>query len=279
MDIREMTSEDIPFAVEITDREEWGYTDDDFAVMMELAPHGCFVAHSEGKKVGMLTTINYGKTAWMGNVVVKADRRKENVGSELVMHAVDHLKSVSVESIGLYSYLDSISFYERIGFKQSFKVGSYSGHVSGPHHQGTRSFAQEAMPAIVSLDQAYFPGDRTRLLSAIVENDPNLFFWSGDSEVRGYVTGFCSSKACVIGPWVCTPERLNLAEDLILDCFAALGDREKTVAIPLVNKKAVHLVEKHGLTKDFEVVAMFYETDESGMNLDGIFGVGSLEMG
>lgn len=279
MDIGEMTPEDIPFAVGITDKEGWGYVEEDFVMILEMEPRGCFVAHAQDEKVGMLTTINYGRTAWIGNVVVKSERRNQNIGSELVSHAVDYLRSESVDSIGLYSYLDAISFYEAIGFEQSFRVGRFSGSGRKSAGSGTRKFVMEALPAMVSLDQKYFPGDRTRLLSMIAKNDPGLMFWAGNGEVRGYIAGSCSQKACEIGPWICDPESPDLAESLLLDCLSALGDKEKSLAVPMENGPAVEMVNENGLTKEFEVVAMFFETDKSFMDQDGIFGVGSLEMG
>ncbi len=274
-----MTPEDIPFAVGITDKEGWGYVEEDFVKILEMEPKGCFVAHARDEKVGMLTTINYGRTAWIGNVVVKSERRNQNIGSELISHAVDYLRSESVESIGLYSYLDAISFYEAIGFEQSFRVGRFSGPGRKSGGSGMRKFVVGVLPAMVSFDQKYFPGDRTTLLSMFAKNDPDLMFWAGNGEVRGYIAGFCSPKACEIGPWVCDPGSPDLAESLLLDCFSALGDKEKSLAVPMENGTAVEMVNKNGLTKELEVVAMFFESDKSFMDHDGIFGVGSLEMG
>jgi ribosomal protein S18 acetylase RimI-like enzyme len=274
-----MTREDIPFAVGITDKEDWGYVEEDFEKILELGPKGCFVAHDKDHNVGMLTTVNYGRTAWIGNVVVETERRKENIGSDLILHAVDHLQKESVESIGLYSYLDAVSFYEGIGFKQSFRVGRFSGSGRETTGSSTRKFVMEALPAMAMFDQKYFPGDRTEILSMIAKNDPDLIFWAGNGEVRGYIAGFCSPKACEIGPWVCDPHAPDLAEALLRDCFTALGDKEKSLAVPMENGAAVTIVNENGLSKDFEVVAMFFVTDESHMNLDGLFGVGSLEMG
>jgi ribosomal protein S18 acetylase RimI-like enzyme len=277
--IREMTHDDIPTAVDITDKEGWGYSEDDFSVMMELAPHGCFVGEIDEERVGMLTTINYGETAWIGNVVIRSDHRRTKLGSELVNHAVSYLKGKAVKTVGLYSYLDSISFYERIGFHQSFRVGRYSGMAVAARYRGSKIQEGKNLMEIVEADKKYFPGDRSNILGISANTHPDLFLWTGNSGVQGYITGFCSTKACEIGPWICDPERPDLAEDLLLDCFNALGEKGTSVAIPLENKKAIKIVEEHGLAKDFEVVAMFYETDESGMNLDGVFGVGSLEMG
>jgi GNAT superfamily N-acetyltransferase len=274
-----MTLEDIPFAVDITDKEGWGYSEDDFRVMMELAPHGCLVGESDEERVGMLTTVNYGRTAWIGNVVVGSDHRRTKLGTELVNHAVSYLRREGVDIVGLYSYLDAISFYERIGFRQSFRVGRFSGMAVGTPYRGSKILQNTDLTRIVETDMEYFPGDRTNILGKSASSHPDLFLWVGNGGVQGYITGFCSTKACEIGPWICDPDRPDLAEDLLLDCFNALGEKETSLAIPLENKKAIQIVEKHGIVKDFEVVAMFYRTDKSKMNLRGIFGAGSLEMG
>ncbi|MCK4442900.1 MAG: GNAT family N-acetyltransferase [Thermoplasmata archaeon] len=97
MEILAMTKGDIPFALDITDREGWGYTHEDFRRMLELEPDGCFVAFDNERRIGMLTTINYGRTAWIGNVVTESNRRGEGIGSRVVLHAVEHLRGRGVQ--------------------------------------------------------------------------------------------------------------------------------------------------------------------------------------
>lgn len=274
-----MTHEDIPFAMDITDKEGWGYTRDDFKEMMILEPEGCFVAFDRDHRIGMLTTINYGRTAWIGNVVTESNRRGEGIGSEVVLHAVEYLREKGVRNVGLYSYMDSISFYKRIGFKESFRVSRFSGASRTSESRGTKMTAESDLQAIADFDQEYFPGNRRELLRLILGESPTYFLHVGDDEILGYIAGFCSPKACEIGPWVCHPDHPDLAESLLVDCLSALESETTSIGIPNENTTAIRIAEGEGFTKDFEVAAMFFETDESNMDLDAILGIGSLEMG
>ncbi|UCD92117.1 MAG: GNAT family N-acetyltransferase [Methanobacteriota archaeon] len=275
-----MKSEDVPFAVDITDEEGWGYMEEDFQRLIDLEPSGCFVASDDDVEVGMLTTTSYGGIGWIGNVVTKSDRRQERIGSEMVKHAVRYLKDKSVGVIGLYSYLNAVAFYERIGFQESFRVARFSTIAKVSENRGARVVNQEALPRVVGFDQKYFPGDRIRLLGRMLKDFPELFFSiEEDGDIVGYVLGFCSPKACEIGPWMCDPDRPDTAENLLIDCLTTLEDTVSAIAVSVDNESAIQIVKRQGFEEEFQVSAMFFETGDHGMNLKGIFGIGALEKG
>lgn len=274
-----MTPQDIPFAIGITDKEGWGYTEEDFQRLIDFEPEGCFVAYDDDERIGMLTTTSYGRLGWIGNVVVRSDRRQERIGADIVEHAVRYLRGKSTDIIGLYSYLDSIPFYERIGFLQSFRVSRFSAIARSSQGRKTRTVISDILPRIAEFDQRFFPGDRSRVIQRMMENFPHLVFYVEEGEILGYIVGFCSPKACEIGPWVCDPDRPDLAKDLLIDCLTALENTDSSIAVPNENKSALEIVGKQGFAKDFEVSAMFFESDEHGMKQGAIFGVGALEKG
>ncbi len=279
MEIRVMTPDDILFATDITDREGWGYAQEDFRQLLALEPEGCFVAFDEGRRIGMLTTVNYDKTAWIGNVVTEPDRRGEGVGSKVVMHAVEHLKSKGVENVALYSYMDSISFYKRMGFEECYRVSRFTGPSPDSDKKGTRRTTKGDLRRITDFDQRYFPGSRYGLLDLMLKRSPTYFLHAGDNEILGYIAGFCSPKACEIGPWVCNPDHPGVAESLLVDGLSVLDSDTTSVGIPNENTTGLRIVKEAGFTKDFEVAGMVYETESFDMNLEAVFGVGSLEMG
>lgn len=274
-----MRTEDIPFAVEITDEEGWGYMEEDFKRLMDLEPEGCFVAFDRNERVGMLTTTSYGDIGWIGNVVVRSDRRQERIGAEIVRHAVGYLKGKPVSTLGLYSYMDSIKFYEGMGFSESFRVARLASVASASKKRGTNFATRKTMPKIEVFDRKYFPGDRSRLLGRMLGDFPDFFFYVEEEDVLGYILGFCSPKACEIGPWVCDPGRPDVAEDLLVDCLTSLENTESAIAVPVENTKAVDIAKGQGFTEEFQVSAMFFESDHHGMNLDAVFGIGALEKG
>lgn len=274
-----MSPEDIPFAVNITDEENWGYMEEDFRRLLDLEPRGCFVAFDQEERMGMLTTTSYNDIGWIGNVVVRSDRRQERLGSKMVRHAIDYLRSKSVDIIGLYSYVDSVGFYERIGFIESFRVSRFAAIAKASENRGSCVATGEILPQISEFDRRFFPGDRSQLLGKMLEDFPELFLYVKEEDVLGYMLGFCSPRACEIGPWVCDPNRPDLAENLLADLLTNLENTESAVAVPIENELAVRIVRKKGFVEDFQVSAMFFESDNPGMNLDAIFGIGALEKG
>lgn len=274
-----MTAEDIPFAVDITRKENWDYTREDFQRLIDFEPGGCFVAFDEEERVAMLTTTSYGSLGWIGNVVVKSDRRGEGIGSKIVRHGVSYLTTKAVDAIGLYSYSDSVDFYERIGFRQSYRVTQFSGPAKVSENRGTRNATDDILPRIERMDKDYFGADRGRILRRMIIDFPDLFFYAEEGVLLGYIVGFCSPKACEIGPWVCNPDRADLAENLLVDCLSVLENPDSRVAVPNENKRAFEIVRGQGFYQDFEVVAMFYGSSRHRMKQDAIFGVGALEKG
>ncbi len=88
-----MQSRDIPFAVRLTDQEEWGITPSALRRLRRLNPRGCFIAYDGITRTGLTTTTVYGKElAWIGNVIVDGEHRGKHIGQSLVEHAVAFLQ-------------------------------------------------------------------------------------------------------------------------------------------------------------------------------------------
>lgn len=274
-----MKAEDIPFAVDITDEEGWGYMEEDFQRLIDLEPNGCFVAIDQDDRVGMLTTTSYGDIGWIGNVVVGSERRQGRIGTEMVMHAVEYLKGKSVRNIGLYSYLNAVSFYERMGFQESFRVARFFTFAKASEVKGTGVVTRDVLPQVADFDRKHFPGDRSQLLDKMLEDFPELFFCVEENHILGYILGFCSPKACEIGPWVCDPNRPEIAENLLRDCLTSLENTQSAIAVPVDNESAMRIVRRQGFLEEFQVSAMLFESEDLGMNLNAIFGIGALEKG
>ena len=115
--VEKMEVDDFPFAVQLATTMNWNMTIEDFAFMVKLEPLGCHVQFHGQERVGIATSVSFGKVGWFGNFVVKENFRGEGAGSILMKHAIDYLKSKGVETIGLYAYPHLIEFYESFGFE------------------------------------------------------------------------------------------------------------------------------------------------------------------
>ncbi|MEM3641969.1 MAG: GNAT family N-acetyltransferase [Candidatus Bathyarchaeia archaeon] len=128
--IKKMSTEDIEFAVQITDMMNWNLTEKDFKFMMSLEPEGCFVLLYNSERVGITTTISFGRIGWIGDVIVNENHRRKGAGNTLLKHAINYLKSKGAETIGLYSYMEKINFYTRLGFRRESEFTVLKGKAS-----------------------------------------------------------------------------------------------------------------------------------------------------
>ena len=96
----------------------WNMAIEDFEFLTSLEPDGCFVAFQGSIRVGIATSISFGKVGWFGNLIVKEEHQNKGVGSFLVKHAVNYLQSKGVKRIGLYAYPHLAGFYSGLGFER-----------------------------------------------------------------------------------------------------------------------------------------------------------------
>lgn len=163
--VKNMSLEDLDFAVRITDSMGWNLVEQDFKFMMHLEPDGCFVLLFDSERVGIATTISFNKVGWLGNIIVSESHRKLGAGSLLVRHCVKYLASKNVETVGLYSYIDKVPFYRKLGFEYNseFTVLKGKGFSSRPK-AGLRKVTKENIQEVIDYDQSCFGASRKKLL-------------------------------------------------------------------------------------------------------------------
>jgi ribosomal protein S18 acetylase RimI-like enzyme len=120
IDISLMTEADIPFAVEMTTIEGWGHSAADFERLLFLAPEGCFVAGSGGRRLGMITTTRHGDFAFLACLIVREEARRQGIGRQLLRRAISYLESVGVTSMELDGVFKAAPLYRRVGFKDKY---------------------------------------------------------------------------------------------------------------------------------------------------------------
>ena len=57
---------------------------------------GCFIAEVDNRRVRMITTTRYARSAWVGNLIVVPERRRQGIGETLMAHAIDLLKRCGI---------------------------------------------------------------------------------------------------------------------------------------------------------------------------------------
>jgi len=257
--VKEMGVDDFPFAVQLANTMNWNMTLADFEFMVQLEPQGCFVLFHGEERLGIATSVSFGKAGWFGNLVVKADARREGAGNFLTRHAIDYLKSKGVETIGLYAYPHLVKFYEHFGFESDIDFLVLKGKAAFPAAQGILQAAKKlGVPEIINFDCHCFGANRKKLLEPILLNKGNLCYVSTENnEITGYVAAKVYGKMAEVGPLICHTNRAEESLLLLKTTLSRLNGLEVFTYIPKKETALLNMLYKAGLNEDFRVVRMF----------------------
>ena len=257
--VKNMSTEDTPFAVRLADTMDWNLAEEDFKFMMELEPKGCFVLFSDSERVGIVTTISFGNIGWLGNLIVTKQHRKKGAGSILASHAVKYLKYNNVETVGLYAYTEKVPFYERLGFKcdSHFIVLSgngFSSQIDSHIREGEKADIQK----IIDYDCSYLGFSRRKLLEPILLDSDNLCYIYENIEITGYAIAKVYQRMAEAGPIVCHQGCNEIAIKLLKAILNGFDGLEVSMCIPKKQKALLSILQRHGFGEKFRVARMFH---------------------
>jgi ribosomal protein S18 acetylase RimI-like enzyme len=278
--IRRLEEQDIDAAIALTDLEEWGYTRADFRRLRALSPDGCFVAESDRRVVGVLTTTTYDGLAFLGAVIVSPDLRGKGVGRAMMDAALDHLRAKGVRTVRLNAYLNAIPFYEKLGFRREYEVIRWHGESFAGRMQGVRPARFDDLESLARFDERYFGANRRDLLERLADEFPSTFLMSEHRGiVRGFIVGNSSGDSCEIGPWVVRPESGTVATDLFGALVVAAGASQVAFSGPSRNEALLKFARGLGLSEAFRALRMTWGADEFAGEPAGVWALGGLEKG
>lgn len=259
--VREMTEEDFQYAVELTDTKGWNLIEDDFKFMLNLEPEGCFVLLDDSEKIGIITSISLGRIGWFGNLIVDEKHQRKGAGSLLVRHVIDYLTSRNVEVVGLYSYVDAVPFYEKLGFKYNSGFIVLEGKApASPIKSTIRKAKAEDLQKIIEFDSSCLNASRRKLLENIFHNSNNLCYLSIENgQVLGYIMAKVYEGMAEVGPLMCNPKRDDIAIDLVKTGLNRLEGFEVSFCVPEKESAIIDFLEKSGISERFHVARMFFK--------------------
>jgi ribosomal protein S18 acetylase RimI-like enzyme len=250
---------DFPFAVQLSNTMNWNMTIDDFELAAELEPEGCFILLQDAERLGIATTVSFGKVGWFGNLIVKEKYRRKGAGSLLLRHALDYLQGRGVETVGLYAYTHLIEFYKSFGFKVDEDFLVLQGKpVSREAAKTPRKIQEQDFSALIDFDSQCFGARRTRLLEHIFREKRNLCYVSvNDDRIKGYAAAKIFGEMVEVGPLLC---RRNHVDDALMLLETILSQFKKLGVFMCVPAKETALLDwlsEAGFHRDFQVARMF----------------------
>jgi len=278
--IRTMFSKDVGFARDLTETVGWNYSMGDFERLLCYEPEGCFVAEHDGEPVGIVSTTTYGKLAWVGSLIVLEHYRSKGIGSELMKHAIHYLKTKDVETIRLDAVPKAIPLYKRLGFKEEYDSLRFIGTGQKIICQRVRKMENEDLESVVLFDTPFFGANRERVLRRVYEDFQALCFVSfTDGKLRGYIMAKKGLDEIKVGPWVCDPKHMKIAEELLKAILNEANRMKIWVGVPNGNEESVKILKEYGFVDQPKSIRMYYgKRDYVGL-IKGVFGIGAPEKG
>jgi GNAT superfamily N-acetyltransferase len=257
--VEKMKLDDFSFAVQLANTMNWNMAVEDFEFMMKLEPQGCFVLFHSQERLGICTSVSFGRVGWFGNLVVKGGYRREGAGSLLVKNAIDYLKNKSVETIGLYAYPHLVSFYESFGFEPDIDFLVLQGKAGLlPTEGAVRKAKKQDVPEVIDFDSQCFGANRKKLLEPILLDTGNLCYIATENDgIAGYVAAKVYGTMAEVGPLICHANHVEAAVMLLKTILSGLNGLAVSMCIPKKEAVLLNMLSKAGFREDFCVARMF----------------------
>jgi ribosomal protein S18 acetylase RimI-like enzyme len=189
--IRPMTPTDLAFAAECTASEGWA--SEDLATLegfYQHDPHGCLIAELARWPVGVCKATPYGRSGFIGELIIRTQVRGQGIGAALLDHAVRYLRRRGTETIYLDGVVKAVPLYERQGFRKVCRSLRFSGALQGQSHPDVRSMRADDLPGVFALDRQAFGEDRSFFLGRRLELYPELCkVMLEEGKLTGFILG------------------------------------------------------------------------------------------
>lgn len=257
--VKLMSTADFEFAVRITDMMDWGLVEEDFHFMTKLEPKGCFVLLQESERVGIATTISFRRVGWLGNVIIGKSYRKKGAGKLLVKHCLSYLRNKNVKTVGLYSYLDTVDLYKKLGFEYESEFIVMRGKgFSSSVNVNLKEARKGDIQALIDYDHSCFGASRRRLLEPLLLDSGNLcYLYSREDRILGFGMAKVYEGIAELGPIVCEQDHKDVANSLLGAILNRLQGFEISLCISQKEYDIVHMLMQYGFSEKFRVARMF----------------------
>ncbi len=264
--------------------EQWDDTRNDIKRMFSYEPDGCFIAEVNYEPVGHVFSISYGRLGWIGLLIVKAEYRRNGVGTLLTKKAINYLLDCGVKTIRLEAVPTITNLYRKLGFVDkyySLRFIGVSRKIVSLSSYYVKTLKKEELVKLAKFDAGYFGANRTKVLSGLHQNNPQLCFVSyTDAKIVGYLMCRKTETGYKIGPWVCNPENPQVARKLLIECMETITHNAKLyVGVPAVNKAAVEILQDFDFEQYSKSVRMFFGKKLETESVNGVFAIGGPEKG
>ncbi len=237
--LRLIRTSDLVDAFQLSAAAGWNQTLEDWRMLLDISPQGCFGIEVDGKLVATTTVVRYEKQlAWIGMVLTKTEYRGRGFARRLLAYALEYVDSLQIKTLKLDATEQGKPLYERFGFHAEQPIERWS----RPGDASTISSATDSglKSSLLDLDREAFAADRGPLLKTL----------SGRGAAYQASTGFLFTRpgrvTAYLGP--CVASDSEAARSLIAEALSETQDASWSWDLLPENKNAVTLAEEFGFS-------------------------------
>jgi GNAT superfamily N-acetyltransferase len=173
--------------------------------LLKLEPRGCFVACTDLRVIGTITTPTYRtELAWIGMVLVDPDFRGRGIATRLMHVALNYLQRVGITTIKLDATPAGYKMYESLGSVTEAIIERWEGVARTTSTQDLSGIDEQTRRVMFAFDRRAFGVDRTEVLESLLPASPVAPLVKM-SPLKGHCEAMCwlpgGSRASYVGLW------------------------------------------------------------------------------
>jgi GNAT superfamily N-acetyltransferase len=212
---RTMELSDIEAGLSLCRAAKWNQLANDWKLFLRLNSDGCRVATTEDRVIGTVTTIRYQHYfSWIGMVLVDPDYRRQGIGKQLLLEALDILQDE--ETVKLDASPNGRELYLKLNFVDEYPLSRMSIIVdaAGMGSSAVRPFQKKDFAALSAFDRKIFGADRRPLLQWMLAAAPTYaYVMEVKNDIHGYCLGRQGYNSIHIGPVIAN--NMDIAKSLV----------------------------------------------------------------
>ncbi len=246
MQLLPFTSAHVERFLQVAATENWISDRRELEFLLQLFHQGCLVTATNGEIAAYITAIRYAASAWIGNLLVEPDYRRQGFGRALVKEVLQRLDSSGCETVWLTASPDGSHLYRTLGFVQIDKVQRW---------RATGSMVVD-LPRAVDLEHA-------ALLDTMGWGDCRAALFSGLESRAGWLLRKDGFLRCLptgaglqLGPWGALAGK-GAAALLEITMNGVSGEGGIFLDVPQGNRSAGRLLRSHGFAESGSTLLMY----------------------
>jgi GNAT superfamily N-acetyltransferase len=269
--VRKLQSSDIAAAMQLSAEAGWNQTEEDWRMLIELAPEGCLAVELDGELASTATLLRYGRQlAWIGMVLTRIAYRGRGFAQRLLTETLNLADQARIETVKLDATDQGQPLYEKLGFRSEQPVERWT-------RPGTAGVPGSGVPSAPNpsqdwqaVDHRAFGVDRSELLKLLARRHTPL------SGSHSYLLTRPGRLTTYLGP--CVAETPEAAQSLIPRALQTVSTGGWSWDLLPANANAVALARDLAFTPKRHLLRMVRGKDLRGHE-ESIYAIAGFELG